>query len=69
MDILVWQVQQREQLTLVQLEARTGISKSEINAIENGQVSPRLDTMERLAVGLGVAICDLYVSSITNSGK
>ena len=62
MDILVWQVRQREQLTLVQLEARTGISKSEINA-------PRLDTMERLAVGLGVAICDLYVSSITNSGK
>ena len=69
MDILVWQVRQKEQLTLVQLEAITGISESEINAIENGQVSPRLDTMERLAVGLGVAICDPYVSSITNSGK
>lgn len=67
MEILLWQQRTGKNYTLVQLAEITGISKSEINAIENGKVSPRLDTMERLAVGLGVNICDLYKSSITNS--
>lgn len=69
MELLLWQQRTRSNLTLVQLAKRTGISKSEINAIENGKVSPRLDTLESLAVGLGVNISDLYKSSITNSGK
>ena len=69
MELLLWQQRTRNNLTLVQLAERTGISKSEINAIENGQVSPRLDTLESLAAGLGVNICDLFISSITNSGK
>lgn len=69
MEILVWQYRTRNNFTLVQLAEITGISKSEINAIENGKVSPRLDTLESLAAGLGVNICDLYRSSITNSGN
>ena len=67
MEIFVWQQRTEKNLTLVQLADLTGVSKSEINAIENGKASPRLDTLERIAVGLGVNICDLYKSSITNS--
>ena len=69
MDILLWQYRTGKIYTLVQLAEITGISKSEINAIENGKVSPRLDTLENLAAGLGVNISDLYKSSITNSGN
>lgn len=69
LEILLWQQRTRNNYTLVQLAEITGISKSEINAIENGKVSPRLDTLESLAAGLGVNICDLYKSSITNSGN
>ncbi len=69
MEIMIWQQSTSKNLTLVQLANITGVSKSEINAIENGRASPRLDTLERIAVGLGVNICDLYKSSITNSGK
>lgn len=69
MEILLWEQRTRNKYTLVQLAEITGISKSEINAIENGKVSPRLDTLESLAIGLGVNISDLYKSSITNSGN
>ena len=69
MEILLWKLRAGKNYTLEQLAEITGISKSEINAIENGKVSPRLDTLERLAVGLDVNISDLYISSITNSGK
>ncbi|MBQ3513476.1 MAG: helix-turn-helix transcriptional regulator [Lachnospiraceae bacterium] len=69
MEILLWQLRTRNNYTLMQLAEITGISKSEINAIENGKVSPRLETLESLAAGLGVNICDLYKSSITDSGN
>lgn len=60
MEILLWQQRTRNNYSLVQLAEITGISKSEINAIENGKVSPRLDTLERIAKGLGVNIHDLF---------
>lgn len=60
MEILIWQQRTRNNYSLVQLAEITGISKSEINAIENGKVSPRLDTLERIAKGLGVNIHDLF---------
>lgn len=69
MEILLWEQRTKNKYSLVQLAEITGISKSEINAIENGKVSPRLDTLESLAAGLGVNISDLYKSSITNSGN
>lgn len=69
MELLIWQQRTRNNLSLVQLAQITGVSKTAINDIENGKVSPRLDTLEALAAGLGVNICDLYRSSITNSGK
>lgn len=69
MQILLWEQRNKQNLTLLQLAEITGVSKTQINAIENGKVSPRLDTLESLAVGLGVDICDLYISDKTKTGK
>ena len=60
MEILIWQQRTKSNYSLVKLAEITGVSKSEINAIENGKVSPRLDTLERIAEGLGVNINDLF---------
>lgn len=60
MEILIWKQRTSNNYTLVQLAEKTGVSKSEINAIENGKVSPRLNTLESIAAGLGVTINDLF---------
>lgn len=49
-------------LTIRQVEILTGVSKSTIGRIINGQISPTMDTMEQLAKGLKVKITDLYES-------
>jgi transcriptional regulator with XRE-family HTH domain len=49
-------------LTARQVELLTGVSKSTVNRIVNGQISPTMDTMEQLARGLQVPIESLYES-------
>ena len=56
MIIQLWQIRQRKKLTLKQLAEISGISKSEINDIENGKVSPRFETLEALAAALNCKI-------------
>lgn len=60
MVILLWQIRNERKLTLKQLSELTGVSVSEINAIENQRVSPKLETLAMLAKGLGCKISDLY---------
>lgn len=60
MEILLWELRTSKGLTLKELEERSGVSKSEINAIENAKVSPRLDTLKLLADALSCRISDLY---------
>ena len=60
MKILLWQVRDKKGYSLAELEELSGVSDSEINAIENQQVSPRLDTLEKLAHALECRICDLF---------
>ncbi len=60
MEILLWELRTSKGLTLKELEERSGVSKSEINAIENAKVSPRLDTLKLLADALDCRISDLY---------
>ena len=62
MEILLKQHMKKYHLPVRQVSILTGISKSEISKIMNGQVSPSLDTMEKLAAGLRVGISDLYDS-------
>lgn len=62
MRILLWQVRADKGFTLRQLEELTGISRTTINNIENGKVSPQLDYLEKLAIALEVRITDLFES-------
>ena len=49
-------------LTVRQVSIMTGVSKSAINKIMNGEASPTFDTLERIAKGLKIHISDLYES-------
>lgn len=62
MEILTWQARSSKNVTLVKLSGLTGISKSTLNNIENGRVSPTIKQLETIAKALGVRISDLYES-------
>lgn len=49
-------------LSVRQVSIATGISKSTINRIMRGEVSPTINTLELLAKGLKIRISDLYES-------
>lgn len=62
MKILLNEIMHKKNLSIRQVSIMTGISKSTISRIVNGEVSPTADTLERLAKGLKVRISDLYES-------
>lgn len=62
MEILTWQARNNKKVTLVKLSSKTGISKSTLNNIENGRVSPTIKQLETIAKALEVRISDLYES-------
>lgn len=61
MKILLDQIMYERNLSVRQVSTMTNVPKSTINDIMNG-TSPRLDTLEQLAIGLKVKISDLYES-------
>lgn len=62
MKILTWQARKNKNLTFIKLATVTGLSKSTLNNIENGKVSPTLDELEAIAKALNVKITDLFDS-------
>lgn len=64
MRVYVWEARQKRGLTLQQLEKLTGISRSTINRIENGQTVPRLDQLEAIAEATGTQITSLFDSPL-----
>lgn len=64
MKVLTWQARTCKNLTLMQLEKLSGISKSTLNNIENGRTSPTLWQLEQIARALDVHISDLYDSPL-----
>ena len=62
MEVLTWQARTKKNLTLKELEALTGISKTTLNTIENGKTSPTLRQLEAIAIALDTRISDLYDS-------
>ena len=62
MEMLTWQARNNKNVTLVKLSGLTGISKSTLNNIENGRVSPTIKQLEIIAKALEVKISDLYES-------
>lgn len=62
MEVLTWKARIEKNLTLRELEAITGISRSTLNTIENGQTSPTLRQLETIAEALETTISALYES-------
>ena len=63
MKVLLDQIMYERNLTVRQVSIMTGVPKSTISDIVSGRTSPRLNTLEKLAVGLKVHITDLYESA------
>ena len=62
--VYVWEARQAAGLTLQQLEHKTGISRSTLNRIENGQIVPRLDQREDKAAATNTRITALFDSPL-----
>ena len=62
MKILLYRVRFEKRLNLEEVSKLTEVSKSNLNNIENGRVSPTLHTLEKIAKGLDVKITDLFDS-------
>ena len=45
-----------------QVELMTGVPKTTINRIANNEISPRMDTLEKIAIGLKIPFSSLYES-------
>lgn len=62
MKILLDKIMYEKNLSVRQVSIATGVSKSTINRIMRGEVSPTMDTIELIAKGLKIRISDLYES-------
>lgn len=62
MRIILSDVRASRKYTLERLASASGISKSTLQRIEIGAVSPTMETMERMAKGLDVKITELFES-------
>lgn len=62
MEVLTWQARNKRNISLAQLEKLTGISKSTLNYIENGKVSPTIRQLELIAIALETKITNLIRS-------
>lgn len=61
----VREIRLRHQWTLDEVGKRTGLAKSTLSKIENEQVSPSFDVVQKLAAGLDIDVPQLFVSSST----
>lgn len=59
MNYSVWKLRKAQNLTLRQLEEKSGVSKSQINDIENGKANPTIETLALLADALNVDLSEL----------
>lgn len=62
MKVLTWKARTSKKVTLIELSKRTGISKSTLNNIDNGKVSPNMNQLEAIAKALECRISDLFES-------
>lgn len=56
---LIWEKRTAYGYTLRQLEKISGVSRTEINNIENGKVNPTIVTLQLLATALEVELMEL----------
>lgn len=56
----LYEIRTQKGISLRKLEELSGIGKSTINRIENGEANPTVDIICQLAVALGCQPCDLF---------
>jgi len=56
----IYEIREKRNLSLRQLEILSDVSKAEINNIENGRRHPTVPTLYKLSVALKAPICDLF---------
>jgi len=59
----VKQIRLRHKWTLDEAGKRTGLAKSTLSKIENEQLSPSFEVVQKLAAGLGIDVPQLFASS------
>ena len=59
-EIKLWEIRKDQNVSLRDLEEKTGIGRSTLNRIENGQASPTLQEIGMIAEGLGVNPNELF---------
>lgn len=69
MKILLSEIMYSKNISVRQLSARSGISKSTIDNIMNEVYSPTMENMELLAKALKVRITDLFESDYKQKQK
>lgn len=62
MKVRLRQVRERLLVTQAELAQRSGLTEATISRIENGVHQPRISTVRRLAVALGIEPVELIVS-------
>jgi transcriptional regulator with XRE-family HTH domain len=62
----VRRLREAQQLSLRILADRTGFSASFLSQVENGQASPSIASMERIATALGVTLGEFFRNAETN---
>lgn len=62
MKICLWERRNEQRYSLSQLANISGVSRSTLNNIENGNVSPTLKQLEAIAGALKIGIVDLFES-------
>ncbi len=65
----LWAIRIDRNITIRELADLSGISKSEINNIENERYSPRLSQLEKIAAALNMGIVDLFDSEYKYAPK
>lgn len=59
-EILLKELRLKKNMTLRELELRSGVSKTQLNSIELNEKEPTITTLVRIAKALDVDIKDLY---------
>ena len=61
------QLRKDHDLTLDQLSKKTGVAKSTLSEIENGNADPHFRTVERITFGLGLSVQVLFNDAPSSS--
>lgn len=60
MTYTIWELRIAHGYSLRKLEEISGVSKTEINDIENGKTNPTIETLLLIAKGLQVELSELF---------